>query len=71
MNEPLENCGNMADHFMIFSQRHNYEFRVVGCDCLPYSSVNILNINFKIAFFMGELLKIYNVWISANIAFSY
>jgi len=64
MNELLENCGNMADHFMIFffsEWKHNYKFRVVGCDCLPYSSVNIFNINFKMAVFMGERLKIYNV----------
>lgn len=61
MNEPLENCGNMTDHFMICSQKHNYKFMVVGCDCLPYSSVNIFNVNFKMAVFMGELLKVYNV----------
>jgi hypothetical protein len=63
MNEPLESCGNMADQFMIFFSewKHNYKFRVFCCDCLPYSSVNIFNINFKIAVFMGELLKVYNV----------
>jgi hypothetical protein len=27
--------------------KHNYKFRVIGCDCLPYSSVNIFNINLK------------------------
>ena len=57
--------------FFFSEWKHNYKFRVVGCDCLPYSSVNVFNINFKMAVFMGELLKIYNVWISANTAFSY
>jgi hypothetical protein len=61
VNEPLENYGNMADYFMIFSQKHNYKFRAVGFDCLPYSSVNIFSITFKIAVFMGELLKVYYV----------
>jgi len=49
------------DIFFFSEWKHNYKFRVVGCDCLPYSSVNVFNINFKMAVFMGELLKIYNV----------